>query len=140
MCTYRSAYRYHPHRAPLVSVWEGMYDTCSLIISAAGRRRAFLRGSLRRPFVHLSVFPYICKHFLVIASSPRPLGGFVFKLGQNVPFNIKLCKYRKKFRSVDKHVYRQTDRQTNGRTPDRSTSVKLLWSTSRRAKNEYGSK
>ena len=50
--------------------------------------------------------------------------------------------------STEKHVHSWTDRQldnggrgrTDGRTPERSTSVKLPWSTPRRAKNEYGTK
>ena len=41
---------------------------------------------------------------------------------------------------TDRQTVRQTDRQTDRLTLEISTLVKLLWSTSRRAKNENGTK
>ena len=56
--------------------------------------------------VRLSVQLSLCKHFLLSHLS-KTTGRLCWKLGQNVPLSVVLCKYQKEFRSVDKHGRRR---------------------------------
>ena len=103
MRTYRSAYRYHPHRAPLAA---GMYDTfayCSLIISAV-----FSEGDLSSvrssnyPFFSVYVNIWLLSHLL------QDHWGILFLNLVRMFLSISNCA------STEKRS-RQTDKRTDAR-------------------------
>ena len=94
---------------------------CSLIISSSGRSTEDITPSSDCPLVHLSVFLSVCKHFLVIASPPRP----IFKIWSECSLQCKIVHVPKNIpvrRQTCLQTDRQLERQTNGWT-DRQTDA-----------------
>ena len=133
------------------------------VISSSGRNpdELFWEGSLQRPSVCLSVRHFVCcKHFLVIAFPPKPLGEcfetlsecspqcLVVQVPKKIPDRrqtlppsaiLDFSCYRSCSKTTEgiwmklgwyKGLYMFTDRWTKGRLRD-PPSEKLLWTTSR---------